>query len=1206
MIFHSVMKRINLTKPLFHIILFALFLLPPPTFAEVIFKEVQLVEDDLLLLDVKLNNNYVANSIDAFPHGERTLIAIEPLFEALNVKYQLHTDQLIIWKEDNKYTLALGKRGYSNFFSQIDPTITNTFWANDGFYLFIDKQTVASFFDVKIDINTFQLRMKITTDKFLFPLQQLETLRQQRILAAVASSKRETQEKVAPEITIADQYRLFTVPHGRVSTLFDIKKHDRNNQVSVQLTSDLLYHSANLTLGKVNSDELSTNLKFSRYKTKPDNYILGAFDKYSFGDVTGYSNNLTTKTNSGLGVQFNRTPKNFRRRNLAITIEETAPPGWEAELFHNNRFIAVTIVPDNGTIIFEDVLTEYGNNYYQIKLYGPYGEVEVIEKYLNLTKNALSKKAIAYNLYGLDRNHRLINDQSNTEREFTDFGGTLDYGISDRWQVGLGFANTTDASDGVRQLYSMKNAFSFPGFLIENDFSFNKEFGYAQLTSATGNIFNKERFTLGYESADDYNSARINAKDSHVDIFHMGISGSISRWGYGLSGAYRSQEKNKNWSIRNNFSRSFGQIYFTHNLSYSNYETEIVNSADPNDPNGTTENIILTDNYLQGAVNLSGTIVDRVRLSANIGYDPTISSPIPDNSTMTLQWSPTFYGVKNYFTARYLPLTNSDNDWQLSYRTALNMDEYELNLGTYYNADETWNVNLGIRFFIGYDYHNNNLLFRNKTSNQSATLNAHAYLDRQANGIPDPLDYNLSGVEFIGVPDWVDIKSGESGRVILPGVTTGGEFRFDAKWQDGSKTVNNNYVIYTHPGAYVDVNMPFNLTTEISGFVQRVGNDAPLRNVAIKLNSKHNPTLMAKTDSDGYFEFLDLPPGDYELQVTTGYLREKGLTADIIGYHFASPKSGGFIELATLTLRRSNDDTDIAPETIVEFELTENNSEAIIWDDNKNKLREYFTLPPKGKVAVKHSLSEADVALMTGANKALKKTKTAPLIDISTEPTIATAINNKQGLLPSVTLPDEPLPKAPPLPHKEIETTTEQQTPVNKSIIAKDSKITEIQSYTIQLGVFSSKALANALVLKLTNLPKIPYVTQNRVNGAQLYSVLLGDFNNKTEANNFAKNNLEIEQDYYIKKIANKTIKKGWVIQYYAGASSNSQEKTAQNFTIKVLFTATKKSTKKSTLYCLISEVFDSKEAATLAKKQNNIDGWITSSAPYRNITRIK
>ena len=131
----------------------------------------------------------------------------------------------------------------------------------------------------------------------------------------------------------------------------------------MQLTSDLLYHSANLTLTKDDESDIAASLQLSRYKSTPDDPILGAFDYYSLGDISGFSRPLISAVNSGIGAVFSRSPKGFRHQNLSITIKKIAPPGWEIELYHNNRFILSNIVPADGLLILEDVETEYGQNF---------------------------------------------------------------------------------------------------------------------------------------------------------------------------------------------------------------------------------------------------------------------------------------------------------------------------------------------------------------------------------------------------------------------------------------------------------------------------------------------------------------------------------------------------------------------------------------------------------------------------------------------------------------------------------------------------------------------------------------------------------------------------------------------------------------------------------------------------------------------------
>ncbi|MFT5760098.1 MAG: hypothetical protein ACI9LM_004882 [Alteromonadaceae bacterium] len=1179
------------------------------------FTKINTIEDDLLLLDVRLNKKFIASSIDAYKYQEHILVAIDPLFDALSLKYQLYSDKLIIWKGQSEFTLSLNQKGQSDFFKENNGDNTQAYWARDDFYLYIDTETLATFFDVEIRSNTFQLKLTILNDSkkvnYQFPIQELALQQTQRALAALSQQKQQ-KEKKAPEITIADQYRLITMPHGRVNTSLSLNNKNSNSESSVQLTSDLFYHAADLTLSKTGDKPLSSRLKLSRYKMKPDEFILGAFDSYSFGDVSGFSNNLTTDSSSGLGVVFERTPENYRRRNLAITLRETAPPNWEAELFHNNQFIRLTEVPDNGLLVFEDVLTEFGRNYYQIKLYGPFGETQTIEKYIDLTTNALAEGAVAYDLYALDRNHRIIDDQSNAERGITNFGGTFDYGISDQWQIGLGYSHIDNISQDSSQFFSLKNALSFPGYLIENDISINDQGGYAQLTTATGTAFGNNTYSLAYRSARDYESQRVKAKGTSLDNFNAGYSGRLWNWGWAFSGGYQQQDGQKGWQVDNRLTKSFGQLYFTHSLNYSNFENEVLLNTDQQleDIEPDLTKIKIVNKNLTGSFNLSGNVMDSVRISSSINYDPSESSPILTSSSVKLTWNPKFFGINNYFSTRYSPLSEGSNKWQLSHRVSWQSKKFHFTFASNYNENKDWSFNAGIRFFLGYDYHNNRAIFRSNISSATATLDIHTYLDRQMNGVPDPIDYNLEGVSFIGNPDWDGIYSGESGKTILPGALSGGAFRFEGNWKDGSRSINNDYVVYTHPGALIDVNMPFNLTSEIIGFVERSNNSVPLKNVKVELVGK-NLRIEKTTDEDGYFEFINLTPGSYVVKVVDQYLQDKGYTSDIVGYKVTTLSGGGFVELDTILLRRQKSLTDVLSEKVIDFELTEDNSEAIIREDNESKRKDYFNLPVKKHIKTKHLLSQVEPKepqdkLLAHPNHKKNLPKLAISNGLlSTVSDFSKFNENDSQLLPSVNIViNDSLFNA-----------------KQDSVKIKTSPLNNLFSFTIQLGVFNKELQAKTFINSLNVDKKELETFIDYSQKIPFYRVFIGRFETKSAGKEYAQKNLSLIQ-YYVREYPTKEktlkvqplndtarLKGGWVIQFYASKRAIIKSNIDNNYSkIEELFVGQKiiPSQSNSTLYCLMSQIYPNKKAAIIAKDNLQVAGWVTESNIYTQIKKIK
>jgi hypothetical protein len=920
--------------------------------------KVELSDDGILLLDVVVDNNHIANSIDAYMVDNKLLVAIEPLFDSLKLRYQLSESQLNVWKEDELYNFNFTPPLTTWSAGENTPAIPQSVWAFDGFYQFIElsliEKTFAASFNtdlarqiihietVRKNPDDLSLIRKAIDSVYLFPVQKLALLSERRQFNRFYNNSSNVALNKSA-ITIADQYRLFTPPHGRVNLAADIK----NQQFvgSTQLVSDFLYHSANLSLSQTDSSDLAASLSLSRFKTAPNERILGLFDSYSLGDVSGVANNLTTTSDAGIGIVFRRAPDNYRLNNLQTTLEELAPPDWEAELFHNGIFLDKRQVPGDGRLKYENVELYYGRNKFEIRLYGPFGEEEIIYNNINVKQNPLAKGQSAYNFNALDNNHRLFNDESDADYGITNFGGSVNYGISDRWQMGFSFASI----DSEQQLYSIKNAVSFDNLLIENDLAYDQDGNYAQLSSVTGSLFLNDNYSLQFESGKNFTSETVSAQNNQYSRFAGNYSLPsnfvITRFG----AEYRQDNQIKNFSLSNQLSRRFGPLSVSHTLTYNQSEITPL------------EGISIKNEQLTGNVGLNGRLAGG-SLSALINYDPELSEPILKNSSISFRTTiKDPFETKHNIQAQYFPFNDKGQRWRLNHSVLWQTKNYSMTMTTAYDSNDDWNVQLGAQFFLGYDYHHKRVIMNNTFSGGSATLDAHAYLDRQANGVPDVLDYDLADVKYTGNPEWTTFSSGPDGRSILPGVYGNSEFAFGATWQEGSATVNNNYVVYTHPGAYVDVNMPFYLITDLTGFVlrQQGGEEIGLRNIEIHLlDDENNLINSVETDQDGYYEFLQLRPNAYKVQIARESLDAKGLTSDIIGINVTARGRGGFVELPSIILSRVNDEGMRGAERNNIFIINEENTDELVWDRDEEVDNNYFSLPRNGKTQTIYSLTQ--------------------------------------------------------------------------------------------------------------------------------------------------------------------------------------------------------------------------------------------------------
>ena len=1178
--------------------------------------QVTLDENDFLLLAVQLNKNTVNSSVDAYLYDEQLMLAIEPLFNSLKLRYQLRQDSLTVWKNDTEIEYQFVENDGDSKSSDI--------WANDGYFQYISQGTLAELFGITTELNRQKLTFSITTEDYQFPITIIQEQAQQRFKNQAYQYRTPDTERVQVPITVPDQYRLATLPHGEVFHSLGLSDDEDSNRTSVQLISDLFYHSARINLNKSQGDDISGGLNFTRYKTSPDDRILGAFDQYSFGDVSSYSGGSIAGSQSGVGFSIQRNNDDYRQSNTLINIEEQAPPGWEAELFLNNRLITSTTVPETGLLIFNDVDIYYGRNDFLIKVYGPYGELEEYQQSYPLTANPLAKGNMAYSAFVLDNQRTVLNGGSDDSFDLNSIGGAFDYGVSDRWQLGFAVQNYTDLNENDRQLLGINNYLNFPGMLLENKLIINDDAKYEQQTSLSGSLFGEGVYSLEFDSSNGFNT---NSDSYSESDDYQQLSLNYSDWFLGLpfrlSASHYSSGNVTTQTLSHNTNVSYQRLRFTHSLSYAKIEQDFQGED-------------FTTDSLTGSLGISGNLGRNLRLSADLQYDTEGSDFLLNSSRISAQykWQDPYF-FTHYFTYDYRPITDSDNDWQLSHRLAFETEDYRLSLRSNYSADETWRFALNFNFYFGYDYYNQRALTSSQISQQSATLDIHAYLDRQLNGVPDVLDYNLEGVEFDGNQDWQGLTTGDSGKILLPGASANTPFRFGATWKDGSKTINNDYVVYTHPGARVSVNMPFYLTTDMVGFVYRQAEngDVPVSQIRVDLVEDKGDVVQTQlTDIDGYFEFINMKPNVYSIVVNQVHLHEKALTSDVIGYKINTPNIGGFTELPPIYVRQQVDSGDLEDEKVIPFSLAEDDVEVMVWDEKEDVRRNYFSLPTDKKITAAHSLD---------APKVLR---------IEAEPQAEVIEQNNDRLSDIATGVPEP---------EGTTRSTVQPAPIDGESTQKSAREIDVQSeipdkitgpvYSLQLGAFMQRDGAVNMADRYESMLSVPLsvVKSKQRKWQTIYKVFVGKFDSKQQASNFAKRKELHSNDYMIKEISQKDVAKlknidshqqqvasfvalpndlnkivrehkvveddnaegdskeqGWVIQFHAS------KKPIQDTGSKLLpsgiplFQGNKYIAESgSNWHCLISQTFDTEQDAISVLQANQIEGWVSRRSAYSDVS---
>lgn len=103
-------------------------------------------------------------------------------------------------------------------------------------------------------------------------------------------------------------------------------------------------------------------------------------------------------TSSLLGMRLTNTPKAYRKSYGVYVLQKRSLPGWEVELYINNVLVDFTTADANGEFTFNVPLI-YGSSTVVLKHYGPWGEEKIEEQIINIPYIFVPKNKVEYQAY---------------------------------------------------------------------------------------------------------------------------------------------------------------------------------------------------------------------------------------------------------------------------------------------------------------------------------------------------------------------------------------------------------------------------------------------------------------------------------------------------------------------------------------------------------------------------------------------------------------------------------------------------------------------------------------------------------------------------------------------------------------------------------------------------------------------------------------
>ncbi|MCG8457404.1 MAG: hypothetical protein MI919_14100, partial [Holophagales bacterium] len=184
----------------------------------------------------------------------------------------------------------------------------------------------------------------------------------------------------SPEPPFEPPFRTLDWPVIDLSLGLGLDHAERSSTLRGRLTlaasADLLgLTSRLLTTASSGSAPAQTRLSLGRRSAAAELWDVLPATELVLGDLTPTALPLAAATDGGHGLSLSSFPLDRPVDFDRMSIDGETLPGWEVELYGNGALLDFQLAADDGGIHFADVPLTYGLNRFELRSYGPHGEM---------------------------------------------------------------------------------------------------------------------------------------------------------------------------------------------------------------------------------------------------------------------------------------------------------------------------------------------------------------------------------------------------------------------------------------------------------------------------------------------------------------------------------------------------------------------------------------------------------------------------------------------------------------------------------------------------------------------------------------------------------------------------------------------------------------------------------------------------------------
>ncbi len=340
-------------------------------------------EDDALLFDVRLGQWRLGDGVRGYQTSGGMCVDLADMIMALDISVRLDKKlrRATGWafKESNTLTIDREANIVQIMNTKKKLVAGQIFDTPEGWC--VNTEALANWLGIKLegDISNALLRVK-SDDKL-----PVEMSAERRARAAKIRPMAAFDLKTLPQAKIVRQG--ISMPSVDAVVTLGASRYD-GSKASPELRYELY---ASGEAGPVAYDaRLASNrsgvpdtLRVRAHRIDPNGQALGKFvpaTQVAVGDVTGYTTALVSQANIGRGALITNRPLDRPDSFDRTDFRGELPAGWDAELYRNGQLLAIAVDRADGRYEFVNIPMLYGQNRFEIILYGPQGQTRREEK----------------------------------------------------------------------------------------------------------------------------------------------------------------------------------------------------------------------------------------------------------------------------------------------------------------------------------------------------------------------------------------------------------------------------------------------------------------------------------------------------------------------------------------------------------------------------------------------------------------------------------------------------------------------------------------------------------------------------------------------------------------------------------------------------------------------------------------------------------